>query len=103
MTSAVTEKTVTHLQLKSLALVLFEVGCVLIVIRVILPSLFDLDDAARTVFFSRATPVYVMTTFSMLASLKRLKEWSFSKTLFIAGICTTAGTFIMGLGMIIDL
>lgn len=103
MNSAVAEKTVTHLQLKSLALTLFNVGCVLVVIRVILPSLYQLDEAARTVFFSRLTPVYVMTTFSILASLKRLKEWSFAKTLLTVGATATAGTFIMGIGMIIDL
>ena len=104
MSSAIAEKTVTHLQLKTAAITLFVALSTVLVFRVILPSLFDLDEATRTLLFSRVNGLYiVMAAVAIGGSIKRLKEWSFGKTLLIVWVCTTVGSLIMGLGIIIDI
>lgn len=104
MNSAVAKKTVAHLQLKSLTLVVVIIFCILMVLRVFLPWVFQLDEATRTVFDSRVPILYtILLPLAIGGSIKRLKEWPFGKTLLIVGACTTVGSFIMGLSIIIDL
>ncbi|HEY6172019.1 MAG TPA: hypothetical protein VIX80_07170 [Candidatus Kapabacteria bacterium] len=92
------------MQLKSLTLVVVVITCILMVLRIILPWVFQLDEATRTVYYSRVPIFYtIMLPVAIGGSIKRLKEWSFGKTLLIVGACTTVGSFIMGLSIIIDL
>src|SRR6187549_681209 len=98
MNSAVAEKTVTHLQLKTAAITLFVALSTVLIVRVILPSLFPLDETMRQVYFSRVTVINILPIIITFPGiLKRLKEWSFGKTFLIVGVCSTVATFIMGL------
>lgn len=104
MNSAVAEKTVTNFQLKAAAIYLFVALSTVLIVRVILPSLFPLDEAMRQVYLSRVTAIYILPIIILFPGIhKRLKEWSFGKTFLIVGVCSTVSTFIMALSNIIDL
>lgn len=104
MNSAVAQKNVTHLQLKATAITLFVALSTVLIVRVVLPSLFPLNEAMRQVYLSRVTVIYILPIIITFPGiLKRLKEWSFGKTFLIVGVCSIVATFIMGLSNIIDL
>lgn len=93
-----------QLLLKASAISLFVTLSVILIVRIILPTVFSLDETSRQLYFSRVTVVYIMgIIFVIPGTIKRLKEWSFTKTFLIAWATTTLGTLIMALGIIMDI